>query len=227
MQTKSSFSLRKLFPGLDEEELTKLQQASSVIMLRKGKNLFVGGDTPRSVYAIANGCLKIVRENSEGGNLIVRVVKSGEVLGLNEIFLNSNYLRTAVALRDSEIFAIDIRTLVDIVNRKPELAIHFMKNLCQEIGKLERRLEASMFKTAKSRVTGVLFDLHGSFADNANDSVFEPPLSRRDIAEMADVAPETVSRVLADLKVGGVLDSQGPVFRVLDANAFAGEAQGV
>jgi CRP/FNR family transcriptional regulator len=222
---KVSYSLRRMFPGLTDEDLVKIQEGSNMLMLRKGKNLFVGGDAPRSVYAIANGCLKIVRENADGGSLIVRVVKSGEVLGLNEMVMGTNYVRTAVALRDSEIFAIDIRVLEEVLKTKPELLYHFLKTMSSEIGKLERRLEASMFKTAKSRVTGVLFELHGSFAE-ANTNTFEPPLSRRDIAEMADVAPETVSRVLADLKVGGVLDSQGPVFRVLDANAFAGEAEG-
>jgi CRP-like cAMP-binding protein len=223
---KVSFSLRKLFPGLTDEDLFFLQENSSMIVLRKGKNLFVGGDTPRSVYAVANGCLKIVRENSEGGSLIVRVVKSGEVLGLNEVFTGTNYLRTAVALRDSEIFAVDMRAMQEVLKRRPELAMHFLANMSQEIVKLERRLEASMFKTAKSRVAGVLFELHGAFGE-ADTNVFEPPLSRRDIAEMADVAPETVSRVLADLKVGGVLDAQGPVFRVLDSGAFAGEVEGV
>ncbi len=222
---KVSYSLRRMLPGLSDEEVLRIQENSSMIMLRKGKNLFVGGDTPRSVYAIANGCLKIVRENAEGGSLIVRVVKSGEVLGLNEMVLGANYVRTAIALRDSEIFSIDMRVLEEVLKTKPQVLLHFLKNMSMEIGKLERRLEASMFKTAKSRVAGVLFELHGAFAE-ANNNTFEPPVSRRDIAEMADVAPETVSRVLADLKVGGVLDSQGPVFRVLDANAFAGEAEG-
>lgn len=222
---RGSISLRKIFPGITDEDMAQLQASANMIVLRKGKNLFVGGDTPRSIYAVANGCLKIVRENPEGGSLIVRVVKSGDVLGLNEVFTETNYVRTAVALRDSEIFAFDIRTVKDILARRPELTSHFMRLMSQDIVRLERRLEASMFRTAKSRVTGVLYELQGAFSD-ANNSTFEPPLSRRDIAEMADVAPETVSRVLADLKVGGVLDSQGPVFRVLNAHAFAGEAQG-
>jgi CRP-like cAMP-binding protein len=225
MQTKGSYTLRRLFPGLDEEDLNKLQEASNQITLRKGKNLFVGGDTPRSIYAISHGCMKIVRENPEGGSLIVRVVRAGEVLGLHEVFTGTNYIRTAVALRDSEIFAIEIKAFMELVNRRPSLSAYFLKNLCTEVARLERRLESTMFRTAKSRVAGVLFELHGTFGEVGNN-VFEPPLSRRDIAEMADVAPETVSRVLADLKVGGILDAQGPVFRVLDLNAFAGEAEG-
>lgn len=226
MQTKGNYSLKKIFPMLDDEGLQKLQDSSSVISLRRGKNLFVAGDTPRSVYAIANGCMKIVREHAEGGNMIVRIVKSGDALGINEVLTGTNYLRTAVALRDCEIFAIDLRVFTELLNKRPALSIQFLKNMCAEVSRLEHRLESSMFRTAKTRVTGVLYELHGAFVQ-ADGNTFEPPLSRRDIAEMADVAPETVSRVLADLKVGGVLDAQGPTFRVMNINAFVGEAEGV
>jgi CRP-like cAMP-binding protein len=224
MQTKGTYTLKRLFPALDDTDLAKLQEQSTVIMLRRGKNLFVGGDAPRSVYALANGCLKLVRETTDGGNIIIQVVKSGEIIGLNEIFTESNYSRTAVALRDSEIFAIDTRTLLEVTLRKATLPIQFLKTLCGENTRLERRLEAGMFKTARTRVASVLFDLYKSFSEQGS-SVFEPPVSRRDIAELADVAPETVSRVLADLKTSGVLEPHGPAFKILDMNAFSGEAE--
>ena len=85
-KAKGTFTLRRLFPSLSEEEVARLQEASSVIRLRKGQNLFISGDTPRSIYGVANGCVKIVRESTEGESVITRIVRPGQIMGIREVF---------------------------------------------------------------------------------------------------------------------------------------------
>lgn len=222
MQNKGTFTLRRLFPSLSDEALNQLQAQSSVINLRKGKNLFVSGDTPRSVYAVAKGALKVVRESSDGNCVITKITNAGDFMGLREVFGRVGYARAAVALRDSEVFVIDANEIKNLALRDSSVAGQFLEIMARDLALLESRVESNVFQSARNRVSSVLHSLYGSFGEEGS-RVFQPPLSRRDIAEMADVAPETVSRVLSDLKTSGILDSRGPVFEVLDLDALSGE----
>jgi CRP-like cAMP-binding protein len=221
---KGTFTLRRLFPALNEEELIKIQDHSSVIRLRKGQNLFIAGDSPRSIYGVANGCLKIVRESAEGESVITRVVRPGNIVGIREVFGEFKYSRTSVALKDSEVFSIDAQAVMDMISRSPAVSLQFMKIFCNELARLEKRIENDLYKPAKSRVASVIFELFGVFAEDGHTS-FEPPLNRRDIAELADVTPETVSRAIADLKQAGILETQGAVFHILDVDELQNEAE--
>ncbi|NBW83463.1 cyclic nucleotide-binding domain-containing protein, partial [bacterium] len=126
-KNKGTYTLRRLFPALNEDEVARIQESSSVIRLRRGQNLFISGDSPRSIYGVANGCLKIVRESAEGESVITRVVRPGHIVGIREVFGEFKYSRTSVALKDSEVFSIDAQAVMDLISRSPAASLQFMK----------------------------------------------------------------------------------------------------
>ena len=223
-KTKGTFTLRRMFPSLTDEDVTRLQEASSVIRLRKGQNLFISGDTPRSIYGVANGCLKIVRESIEGESVITRIVRPGQIVGIREVFGEFKYSRTSVALKESEVFAIDANAARDLIQRVPGISLQFMKIFCTELARMEKRIESDLYRPAKSRVASVIHELFTVFADEGH-TTFEPPLNRRDIAELADVTPETVSRAIAEFRLAGFLETQGAAFHIIDAGELLNEAE--
>jgi CRP-like cAMP-binding protein len=221
-KTKGTFTLRRMFPSLQEKDIALLQENSSVIRLRKTQNLFISGDTPRNIYGLANGCLKIVRESQEGESVITRIVRPGQVLGIREVFGDFKYSRTAVALKDSEAFSISSSIIFDLLGKSPQLAMHFIKVFCHELSKLEKRLESDVYVPAKNRVGTVIYDLYHLFAEEGVTK-FEPPLNRKDIADLADVTPETVSRSIAQFKTAGLIETRGQAFHIINLDAFVNE----
>lgn len=220
---KGTYTLRRLFPSLDELALKNLDHHSSVVRLRRGQNLFLSGDSPRSIYAVANGCLKVMRESAEGDSVITRIVRPGDIVGIREVFGEFKYSRTTVALKDSEVFAIESREIFSLISEFPSIALQFMKIFSTELARLEKRIETSQHLPAHARVAAVIYDLFVLFGEEGAEH-FEPPLNRRDIAELADVTPETVSRALAELRSAGTIETSGASFRILDANALITDA---
>jgi CRP-like cAMP-binding protein len=221
-KSKGTYTLRRHFPSLDEAVLRHLESRASVVRLRKSQNLFLAGDVPRSIYAVANGCLKIVRESPEGDSVITRIAQPGDIVGIREVFGGFNYSRTSVALRDSEVFAIDAASVTDLMAQHPALALQFMKIFSTELARLEKRIEANLYTPAHVRVGAVIYELFLLFAAEG-EMTFEPPLNRRDIADLADVTPETVSRAIAELRQSGAIETQGAMFRILDPDALMTE----
>jgi CRP-like cAMP-binding protein len=221
---RGTFTIRRLFPSLSEEDLIIFQDNSSIIKLKKGQNLFISGDSPRSIYGVANGCLKIIREGPEGESVITRIARAGTIVGIREVFGEFKYSRTSVALKDSEVFAIDKEMVVNLIKRNPAVSMQFMKIFCNELARMEKRIESDLYRPAKNRVASVIFELYNLFAEEGVPT-FEPPLNRRDIAELADVTPETVSRSIADFKQNGMLETHGSTFTIIDVNALQNEAE--
>ena len=145
-------------------------------------------------------------------------------MGIREVFGEFKYLRTSVALKDSEVFSIDAQATLNLIQRSPSVSMQFMKIFCTELARMEKRIESDLYKPAKSRVANVIHELFHIFADEGQ-TTFEPPLNRRDIAELADVTPETVSRAIAELKQSGILETQGAAFHILDTNELLNEAE--
>lgn len=213
------YTLAQIFAEVGAEVLGLLEERASRVVLRKGQSLFAAGDNPRALFAVHLGCLKIVRENPDGESVLLRLVRPGEIVGVREVCLAAVYARSAVALVDTEVFSLDARLCLDLVAREGALGLMFMRMLARELGRLEQRLEAKMHTPAHARVAAVISGLCSLFA-KPGTLVFHPPLSRRDIAELADVTPETVSRAISDLKRMGAIETQGARFRVLDAAAL-------
>ncbi len=223
-KVRGTFTIRRLFPALSDEDLLIFQSNSSIIKLKKGQNLFISGDIPRAIYGVANGCLKIVRESQEGESVITRIARAGTIIGIREVFGDFKYSRTSVALKDSEVFSIDKDIVLSLIKRNPAVALQFMKIFCVELARMEKRIESDLYRPAKNRVAAVIFELYNLFAES--DSMrFDTPLNRRDIAELADVTPETVSRSIAEFKNTGILSTQGSYFTILDLNALQNEAE--
>lgn len=223
-KTKGTFTIRRLFPSLCDQDLSIFQENSSIIKLKRGQNLFIAGDIPRSIYGVANGCLKIVREGQEGESVITRIARAGTIVGIREVFGEFKYSRTSVALKDSEVFSIDKDLVLTSIQRNPAVAMQFMKIFCNELARMEKRIESDLYRPAKNRVASVIYELYNLFADEGA-STFEPPLNRREIAELADVTPETVSRAIAEFKQSSILETQGSTFNILDVNALQNEAE--
>ncbi|MES2614460.1 MAG: Crp/Fnr family transcriptional regulator [Bdellovibrionota bacterium] len=223
-KSRGTYTIRRLFPSLSDADLAIFQENSSIIKLKKGQNLFIAGDSPRSIYGVANGCLKIIREGQEGESVITRIARAGTIVGIREIFGEFKYSRTSVALKESEVFSIDKDMVLTLIQRNPAVSMQFMKIFCTELARMEKRIESDLYRPAKNRVASVIFELYNLFSEEGA-TTFEPPLNRRDIAELADVTPETVSRSIAELRQAGMLETQGSTFTILDVNALQNEAE--
>lgn len=217
-------TLQDVFRSVSPETPDAFAASSTLLHLCKGQKLFAVGETPRAVYVVTQGCLKVVCEGPEGESTITGLIRSGDVIGIREVCLESRYSRTSVALLDTIVCALDAQTVVARVKRDPLLGEYFMRFFAGELIRLERRLDDRLHTSAYARVARIMAQLYEMFG-TGDEPVFHLPLNRRDIAELADVTPETVSRALSELKHSGVLQASGATFRVLDGGALRAAAE--
>src|SRR5262249_57486046 len=69
----------------------------------KGVVLFVEGQSPRGVFMICNGRVKLTTCSSDGKALITRIAEGGEILGLGATVSGKPYMVTAETLVPSQV----------------------------------------------------------------------------------------------------------------------------
>src|ERR1700682_6173481 len=72
----------RLFCNLPPLAVQKLAAITSAAVYPKGATLFLEGESPRGVFILCSGKVKLSTTSADGRSLILRIAETGEVLGL-------------------------------------------------------------------------------------------------------------------------------------------------
>ncbi|MBN1585946.1 MAG: Crp/Fnr family transcriptional regulator [Candidatus Omnitrophica bacterium] len=186
------------FKGLSQET----QKALASICVRKGLQrkevLFREGDRGQGLYLLESGSVQLYKTGSEGKEVVIKVLKPGELFAVVVLFEQENYPVSALALQDSLVYLMprqDFHTLLD----NADLRNDFIRSLLQKQRHLADRILQLSSEDIEERLRRFLEDHYGE------KPIITPALSKREVAAAIGTVPETLSRLLQKLKSEGRL----------------------
>src|SRR5579884_1357140 len=90
------------FHNLSSGTLKALEGITFTSSYPKGAILFVEEESPRGVFILSKGRVKLSMTSSEGKSVILRIAEPGEVLGLHAVVSNQPYQASAETLEPCE-----------------------------------------------------------------------------------------------------------------------------
>lgn len=178
-------------------------RAAESYALPAGAPILMAGDPATAIFSIREGFIKLWRQDDAGRCRIVRLMRPGDMLGLEATF-QENYQLSAATLSPAKLCRIPVELLMRLKKDEP--------NVFTEV---ERRWHAQLLHAddlAANVLTGpsrerVLKLLRYMARFAAPDPC--PRIRRLDMAALLDISSETAARVIADLKHAGLLE-EGP-----------------
>jgi CRP/FNR family transcriptional regulator len=79
-----------------------LSAITSAAVYPKGVTLFVEGQSPRGVFVLCSGRVKLSTSSADGRTLILRISESGDVLGLPATVTGKPYELTAEVIEPTQ-----------------------------------------------------------------------------------------------------------------------------
>ena len=146
--------------------------------------------------------------------MITGIYSADDYLGINAMLSNEPYADTATALEDSLLCLIPREQLEQLLNMYPEVAREFIKLLANDIREKEEQLLQMAYHSVRKKMAEALLRLHRQ-PDNSEDTF---KVAREDLAALAAMATETVSRTLSDFKEEGLIEKKGSTITILDLN---------
>ncbi|MDH5033481.1 response regulator [Chryseobacterium cucumeris] len=195
--------------GLDE--LKKSFDDRKIKILKKKQIIYAEGDTANTVYLILSGSVKTTKMTEDGKELMTCVYYPDEYFGITSLFTGREYKETAEVLEDAALRSIPREELDQLVCKYPDVAEKFIKILAQSVVNHEQQLLHLAYFSVRKRMAEILSKLYQAHSETAN---FE--ISRENLASMAGMAIETVSRILGDFKEEGLIDRNAGRITILD-----------
>jgi CRP-like cAMP-binding protein len=201
-----------LFANLSESDFDLIHAPIDALAHSASSVLYAQGSAAQGVFCVHSGMLKLVRFSADGRQRIVRVLRVGDVAGL-EALSTARYDSQAVALGAVSVCRIPLSVVHALAENSPRLHLTLMGKWQQQLREADDWLAELNFGTARQRVCSLVLKMRG-VADPQIVSLF----SREDMGAMLDLKLETVSREISALvreQVLEQLDKQGRSYRLL------------
>jgi CRP-like cAMP-binding protein len=192
-------------------ELKKIIQERKTRQFKKNQVIYYEGDKGNGLYLIIKGSVKSIKLAEDGRELMTGIYSAESYLGIHAMLSNEPYSDTATALEDSLLCLIPRDQLEPLLNLYPDVAKEFIKLLANDIREKEDQLMQLAYHSVRKRMAESMVRLHKQHTD---DKSFK--ITREDLAAMAGMATETVSRTLSDFKDEGLIDKKGSTITILD-----------
>jgi len=152
-----------------------------------------------------------------------RSVRAPEWLDLSSAWLGGNYAQDARVLEKATVLFLPVAPLRPLLAREPALQQALMQALAQQVHRLTAATQELMHKGAEKRLAAWLLQHKRQGAVNGS-ALVQLSERKRDIAAQLAIAPETLSRMMRELKRKGLIEVQGYRVQLLDLPALQREA---
>jgi CRP-like cAMP-binding protein len=198
-------------------ELQKIINERKARQFKKNQVIYYEGDKGNGLYLLVSGRVKSVKLAEDGRELMTGIYTDDNYLGVHSMLSNEPYSDTATALEDSLICLIPKDLIDPLINLYPEISKEFIRLLANDIRDKEEQLLQLAYNSVRKRMAEAILRLHRQ--QPANEENFK--ISREDLAAMACMATETVSRTLSDFKEEGLIDKKGSTITILDVGRLS------
>lgn len=162
--------------------------------------LFLSGDPGDGFYRLEEGLLKISIASATGAERILAILGPGSIVGDLAIIDGKPRSASVSALRDCKLQFISRKAFDAFAEKNPEIYHYLAKVLAARLRDTDAIVAAGSFLPLKGRVAVALLELAEGFGQNVGGKrvVIRQKVSQSDLAAMAGIARENVSRIMND-----------------------------
>jgi len=222
---RESIKQHPVFSALSEPQQERVIAQAEIITMERGESLFHEGDRARQIFLCESGQLKLYRLAPNGNEKIIALLEPGSTFAEATMFMEERiYPVNCEALKTSRVIAFDaddcVAMLREDVNTCFKLLAMFSRRLKQRL----TDIEALSLQNATLRVANYVLQLQQS--QGGSDSL-DLPTSKKHVAGLLALQPETLSRVFAQLQETGIIRVNARRITILDARRFNEIARGI
>lgn len=186
-------SRTEVFEGLTREMLERIAERISLEFLPRGTTIFREGEDGSSCYILTMGTVKLSRLSADGREVVVRIVRPGELFAEVVLFGDPTYPVTAVTTGDANLLRLPRRELNQLLDAQDSRG-EFFANLMRKLRYLADQIFVLTSYDVQQRFARFLEDRYG------RRNRYQLQLSKREVASAIGAVPETFSRMLNRLK---------------------------
>lgn len=197
----------ELFNGLSTESLELLGQICLLKEYRSRSHLFLEGDRGEFVFFLISGAVQLSKVSVDGKEVIIKVINPGDLFAEVILFEKGNYPVNALAIADSKVLLIAREGMLQLLERT-DFRNDFISALMRKQRYLKERIHFLTACNVDERLRLFLSQQYGKVQEATCE------LSKKEMAAVLGVTPESLSRLLSKLQQQDLLEWKGKHIRI-------------
>lgn len=215
--------LSKLLGAPADANVARLSNVMIERSIRAHDALFAAGDRSDMVFIVVNGRVKLSTAAENGKEVILDLLKAGDILGETALVESGVRQLSAEALEDSTLLGLRCDDFEVLMRQWPALACAVTKILARRLLLRQRQLQRLVSKSVSSRLAALLLDeLH----EQACVSTVYLDLTHQEIAQLIGTSRETVTALLSRFAGLAMIAHDRRTITVLDLATLTACARG-
>ncbi|MFO7880681.1 MAG: Crp/Fnr family transcriptional regulator [Bacteroidota bacterium] len=177
------------------------------------EGIIAQGDTVEKFMYLKEGLVKLYLNNENGADQIISFARPLDFISILNVFSKNEYQYSVSALIPSTVCIIDMELIRNFALTNPAFTIDLMEKLSLTTDKiLHESLELKRLNL-RGKLAMVL---HMFSTEIFSSSVFELPVTRKEIAEYAGVSTENIIRGLSEFRKDKLIRISGKEIEILE-----------
>jgi CRP/FNR family cyclic AMP-dependent transcriptional regulator len=191
-----------LLADLPEHLSENLFSRTTQVQLNADAVLFFAGDAGDGCYRVEDGLLKVTMMSRAGNERILAFLGPGAIVGELSIIDGLPRSASVVGVRDARLSFLSRAAFEDFAKKHPEVYKSLVTLLATRLRETDAVIAAGSFLPLRGRVALTLLELAQVFGQDVGSGriVIRQKIGQSDLAAMAGIARENVSRILNDWK---------------------------
>lgn len=211
----------EMFKGLTSEQFEIILKKGKEFHLQPKTELFHQGDCAKMCFLVRQGCLKLIKLNEQGKEVIFRYIKSSELTAATAVLRDRKYLVSAECVEYTEVIGWDKKAMLQIMHQYSVVSINMLSIVLDRIEEVQQRYLDVCTENVDKRIARSLLRIMRLAGVKKTDGIYiDIPLSRQNIADYSGTTIYTVSRTLSGWEKKGWLSSGREKIIINDPHAL-------
>lgn len=215
------------FQGLTPAELDRMVGQARSLRIARNRAVFEQEGDAHSFFLLLDGHIRVIKNTAEGGEVTVRYIGPGELMGIATALGRTTYPASAIAAVDCVVLAWPSSLWSEFASAYPSFGASTYQTVGNRLQDAHTRVVEMSTEHVDQRVAHALLKLVNQTGRKTEEGLMiDFPLSRQDIAEMTGTTLHTVSRLMSAWEGKGLVRSGRQKVTVVEPHRLLMLAEG-
>jgi CRP/FNR family cyclic AMP-dependent transcriptional regulator len=214
----------ELFSSLTDEELLQISNRIIVKEFSRNETILLEEESNEFMYIILLGKVKVVQTTEEGKEIILAIHQEKKFFGELSLIDGKTSSATVMAMEESLIAIISKENFYALLYSQSKVLENLLCILCARLRESWKQIHILSFREAPQRMKMLFTILSGENGEKTPDgTIINLKLTHQEMADMAGLTRETVTRVLGQWRKEGLITVSKNRYILLRHNFFLRE----
>jgi CRP-like cAMP-binding protein len=194
-----------LFSLLTNEQAQGIADSVVKRRYRRGEVIVEHGRKSNALFILLTGRARVLTADVRGREVILAVLQSGDYVGEMSLIDNEPHSATVRAEIQTDMLILGRPEFARCLPENSSLSYAILRGLVQRLRSADRQIESLALLDVYGRVARSLLEMSEQVGEL---KIIRNKVSRQDLAKVVGASREMVSRVMKDLEVRGMIETQ-------------------